>query len=43
VSEPIDEREKGWQEVPKGCALLARSGTAVAVQCLNEAMSRLAA
>jgi glutamine amidotransferase len=22
VSEPIDDRAKGWQEVPKGCALV---------------------
>jgi glutamine amidotransferase len=43
VSEPIDERERGWQEVPKGCALVARPGAPVAVQGLNEAMNRLAA
>ena len=33
----------GLAEVPKGCALVARAGTRVAVECLNEAMSRLAA
>jgi predicted glutamine amidotransferase len=43
VSEPIDDRDKGWQEVPKGCALVARAGSPVTVECLNEAMSRLAA
>jgi glutamine amidotransferase len=43
VSEPIDDRAQGWREVPKGCVLAARRGGGVAVQCLNEAMSRLAA
>jgi predicted glutamine amidotransferase len=43
VSEPIDDRDRGWQEVPKGCVLIARAGSPVAVECLNEAMSRLAA
>ena len=43
VSEPIDGREKGWQEVPRGCALVARAGSPVAVQCLDTAMGRLAA
>jgi len=43
VSEPIDDPAKGWREVPKGCALIARAGASVTVECLNEAMSRLAA
>jgi glutamine amidotransferase len=43
VSEPIDDRARGWREVPKGCALIARAGGPVAIECLNEAMSRLAA
>jgi glutamine amidotransferase len=42
VSEPIDDKTKGWREVPKGCSLVARGGS-VAVECLNKAMSRLAA
>jgi predicted glutamine amidotransferase len=43
VSEPIDGRRDGWREVPKGCTLVARPGRAVAVECLNEAIARLAA
>lgn len=43
VSEPIDDRAKGWREVPKGCTLVARRGGPATVACLNEAMSRLAA
>jgi predicted glutamine amidotransferase len=43
VSEPIDDRAAGWREVPKGCTLVARSGQAARVECLNEAMARLAA
>ncbi|MBF9233237.1 class II glutamine amidotransferase [Microvirga alba] len=43
VSEPIDDKDRGWREVPKGCTLVARAGEAVRVECLNEAMSRLAA
>jgi glutamine amidotransferase len=43
VSEPIDDRARGWQEVPKGCALVARAGRSVTVECLNEAMGRIAA
>jgi glutamine amidotransferase len=43
VSEPIDDRAQGWREVPKGCTLVARPGGTVAVECLNEAMGRLAA
>jgi predicted glutamine amidotransferase len=43
VSEPIDDRTQGWQEVPKGCCLVARPGHGATVECLNEAMSRLAA
>lgn len=43
VSEPIDDKAKGWREVPKGCSLIARAGEVVAVECLNEAMGRLAA
>jgi glutamine amidotransferase len=42
-SEPLDEREKGWREVPKGCTLLARRGAAPVVRCLDEAMDMLAA
>ena len=42
VSEPIDDKARGWREVPKGCSLVARGDT-VTVQCLNEAMDRLAA
>jgi predicted glutamine amidotransferase len=43
VSEPLDDREMGWQEVPKGCVLVARAGAPVTVECLNAAMDRLAA
>ncbi|WP_112662058.1 class II glutamine amidotransferase [Microvirga flavescens] len=43
VSEPIDDKAKGWQEVPKGCSLIARAGRPIEVECLNEAMGRLAA
>jgi glutamine amidotransferase len=43
VSEPIDDRAQGWREVPKGCTLVARPGQAVALQCMNEAIARLAA
>ena len=43
VSEPIDDRTMGWREVPKGCTLVARPGRPAAVECLNEAMSRIAA
>jgi glutamine amidotransferase len=43
VSEPIDDRDRGWREVPKGCALIARPGVPAALECLDEAMSRLAA
>jgi glutamine amidotransferase len=43
VSEPIDDRKQVWREVPKGCSLVARPGGPVAVECLNEAMNRLAA
>ncbi|MET0745699.1 MAG: class II glutamine amidotransferase [Microvirga sp.] len=42
VSEPIDDKARGWREVPKGCSLVARGGT-VTVECLNEAIGRLAA
>jgi glutamine amidotransferase len=42
VSEPIDDKGRGWREVPKGCSLVATGGE-VSVQCLNEAMDRLAA
>jgi len=42
VSEPIDDKTNGWREVPKGCSLVARAGQ-VTVECLNEAMGRLAA
>ena len=43
VSEPIDDRAKGWREVPKGCALTARGRGGVVIECLNRAMDRLAA
>jgi glutamine amidotransferase len=43
VSEPIDGRKEGWREVPKGCALIAKAGRPVVVQCLNEAMTQVAA
>ena len=42
VSEPIDDKGRGWREVPKGCSLVAHADS-VSVQCLNEAMGRLAA
>ncbi|HEV2564241.1 MAG TPA: class II glutamine amidotransferase, partial [Microvirga sp.] len=42
VSEPIDDKTRGWREVPKGCSLVA-TGDTVTVECLNEAMGRLAA
>jgi predicted glutamine amidotransferase len=43
VSEPIDGKNRGWREVPKGCTLVARADGRTEVQCLNEAMSRVAA
>jgi glutamine amidotransferase len=43
VSEPIDDKTKGWQEVPRGCSLVALRGSETRVQCLNEAMAQLAA
>jgi glutamine amidotransferase len=43
VSEPIDDRGRGWREVPKGCTLVARKDGGVKVECLDEAMARLAA
>jgi predicted glutamine amidotransferase len=43
VSEPIDDKDRGWREVPKGCTLVASAKGAIEVRCLNEAMSRLAA
>jgi predicted glutamine amidotransferase len=43
VSEPIDGRAQDWREVPKGCCLIARRGAPPSVECLDEAMSRLAA
>ncbi len=42
-SEPIDDRGRGWQEIPRGCCIVARAGRGVAVECLNAAMARLAA
>ena len=42
VSEPIDDKTRGWREVPKGCSLVAKDGS-ISVECLNEAMGRLAA
>ena len=43
VSEPIDGRKDGWREVPKGCSLIARAGRPVVIECLNEAMAKIAA
>jgi predicted glutamine amidotransferase len=43
VSEPIDDRTRGWREVPKGCALVASPGRPASVTCLEEAMRRVAA
>ena len=43
VSEPIDGCREGWREVPKGCALIAKAGRAISIQCLNETMAQLAA
>lgn len=43
VSEPIDDKTRGWREVPKGCCLVALAGGNVAVRCLNEAMAQVAA
>jgi predicted glutamine amidotransferase len=43
VSELIDGRRDGWREVPKGCTLVARAGQKATVECLDEAMARLAA
>ena len=42
VSEPLDDARADWREVPKGCALIARTGRAAELCCMNEAM-RLAA
>ena len=42
MNEPIDDKTRGWREVPKGCSLVARAGS-VTVECLNEAMGRVAA
>jgi glutamine amidotransferase len=43
VSEPIDDRARGWREVPEGCALVARPGPRAAIVCLEEAIGRIAA
>jgi glutamine amidotransferase len=43
VSEPIDGRKEGWREVPRGCTVVAKAGRPVAVECLNEAMAKVAA
>jgi glutamine amidotransferase len=43
VSEPIDDRAQGWREVPRGCALAASRQGGVTIQCLNQAMHRVAA
>jgi len=43
VSEPIDGRRDGWGEVPKGCTVIARAGRPLAIECLNEAMAKVAA
>jgi glutamine amidotransferase len=43
VSEPIDDKTRGWREVPKGCSLVARAGETTRVECLNEAIALVAA
>ncbi len=43
VSEPIDGCRDGWREVPKGCTVIARAGRPLAIECLNEAMAKVAA
>jgi len=43
VSEPIDDRARGWREVPRGCVLVARPGARAAIVCLEEAIGRMAA
>jgi glutamine amidotransferase len=43
VSEPIDDKTRGWREVPKGCSLVAQAGSPTVVRCLNETMAELAA
>ena len=41
VSEPIDHTHTGWNEVPMGCALVARQGEKNHTRCLNEAIAGL--
>jgi predicted glutamine amidotransferase len=43
VSEPLDDRAQGWREVPKGCAVVARPGRPVTMECLDDAMAQIAA
>ncbi len=43
VSEPLDSDHSRWQEVPKGCTLIARKGAPLEVRCMNEAMRLQAA
>ncbi|MBV9243772.1 MAG: class II glutamine amidotransferase [Methylobacteriaceae bacterium] len=42
VSEPLDHAHDCWREVPKGCALVARSGSSCVIRRMNEAMSAAA-
>ena len=43
VSEPLDRAQEGWREVPRACALVARQGGAVALDCMASAIARAAA
>lgn len=43
VSEPTDDRAQGWREIPRGCVLVARPGEPARVECMIEAMERVAA
>ncbi len=42
ASEPLDAQRNVWQEVPKGCALIARKGHKPMLRCMNEAMQTAA-
>jgi predicted glutamine amidotransferase len=42
VSEPLDRSLPGWEEVPKGCAFVARQGKDHVLRCMNEAMAEAA-
>lgn len=43
VSEPLDAREQGWREVPRGCALVAPPGRPAALVPFAETVTGLAA